>query len=90
MLDLRAFVRPLILGRMQPAGVPVDDERDLGDVAIVDAKRLDALAAGPLRDVLEPLRQSAAKIADLIGDGPSALADRRRPSDSRIPITVRE
>ena len=78
-LDLRAFMRPLILGRMQPAGVPVDHKRNLGNVAIVDPKRLDALAAGPLGEMLETLREPAAKIADLIGDGPRALADRRRP-----------
>ena len=78
-LDLGPLVRPLVLGGVQPAGVPVDDERDLGDVAIVDAKRLDPLAAGPPREVPEPFREAAAEVADLVGRGPHPEPFRNRP-----------
>ena len=67
MLDLGALVRPLVLGRMQPAGIPIDHEWDLGNVAIVDTKRLDPLPAGPLCEMLEPLGEPAAEVAELIG-----------------------
>jgi len=60
-------MRPLVFGRVQPARIPVDDERDLGDVAIVDAKGLDPLPARPLRERLEPLGEPAAEVADLVG-----------------------
>ena len=66
-LDLGPLVRPVILRRMQPAGVPVDRQRDLGDVAVVDAKGLDPLAAGPLREVLEPFGEPAAEVTNLVG-----------------------
>ena len=66
MLDVGAFVRPLILGGVQPAGIPIDHQRDLGDVAVIDTKRLDPLATGPLGEMFEPFGEPAAEVADLI------------------------
>jgi hypothetical protein len=68
-LDLGAIMGPVVLGDVQPAGIPVDDERNLGDVTVVDAKGVDPLPAGPLREVAEPLGEAPAQVAELVFDG---------------------
>ena len=85
-LDLRPLVGPVILGGVQPAGIPIDGQRDLRNVAVIDPKGLDPLAAGPLGEVLEPFGQPAAKVADLVGSRAAGFAGVGR----RLPGRVRQ
>jgi hypothetical protein len=88
-LDLGPLVRPVILGGMQPARVPVDRQRDLRDVAIIDAEGLDALTPCPLREVLESLGKPAAEVTDLVGNGSGARPAGRDAGEGRC-VGVRE
>ncbi len=64
-LDLGAVVGPVVFGHVQPAGIPVDRQRNLGDVFVVHPEGLDLLPAGPLGEMLEPLGEPAAEVACL-------------------------
>ena len=79
----RAVVRPLELGDVQAVLVAVDDQRHLGDVALVEPIAGDALPRRPAAQVLGPLRQPRAEQLGLLVGLLRQAAEGRAPPERR-------
>ena len=82
-----AIVRPLVLGDVQMVLIAVDDQRDLGNVALVKPVARDALSRGPTPQVTCDFLQPAAKQRGLLvrfGGQPAEDRHKRLPRGAEI------
>ena len=81
MLGGRAVVRPLVFGQVQAVLVAVDEQGDLGDIAVIEAVAGDPLPRRPASQVVSPLRQPRAEqlrlLAGLLRQAAEGLASPR-------------